>query len=131
MQRIVYVELLDKKLIVCDRICCESLFQKAILPLDKFIQALVREDIICKDGINYSGKLGSFVFIIINAMLNKHYFDEEDIKFIKNNIELFNDKKVIKALSSVFFTYTDKLIKDLKAYKFDDIFIRYIKNTGY
>lgn len=127
MQRMVYVELNDVKLFISDCICCKSMFDKSIMPLDKKIQHYSWQNI----ENNKSNLKIEILFNIVNALLNTNGFSDDDKNKIKDNSWILKDYEFINMLKTIFFGYTNMLIEFLADNKFEEASHTYIKNINY
>ena len=117
--------------LVCDKLCCKSLFENAILPLDKSCNRYAFENFEEKDGVRYANSIVKMISIIMNSMLEHGGFNDESMRFIKANSTLLDDTKLFSLLDKEFFEFTPKLIKLLKENKFDECVSCYESNLEY
>ena len=127
MQRAIYIELIDAKVIVLDRLACKSKFEDAILPLDKSIQSYANESF-------YEHKIKEkmeFIYVIVNSMINGCGFKEADQEYLQNKAELLEDKTVKQMINKVYFNYSSRLIEHLKAREYDNAYKDWLRNVEY
>lgn len=127
MQRAVYIELNDIKVLVLDRLACKSKFENALMPLDKYLQ-------IYADGF-YSTHLADtrmlFVYVIINAIINGNGFTNAGKTYIQDNVWYLKDEDTMNLLEKVFFGYTEKLVEMLINQNYNGAYEGYVTNTDY
>lgn len=127
MQRGIYIELLDAKVLVFDRLVCCSKFENAIIPLDKVVQSFAWENI--KN--NKPGVEIEIIYVVVNALLNGQGFSSEDKAFMRRVTPVLETERISKLLKTIFFKYTDKLLSHLKEYEYEKAYCDYITNISY
>lgn len=127
MQRCVYIELTDVRVLVFDRLSCESKFENAIMPLDKVVQLVAWEKI----ENNNANIRTEMIFCIVNALLNADGFSESSKEFIEENKHIFDDGKFRNMCENIFFNYTDNLFGYLKEEEYEQAYIKYLTNRNY
>ena len=133
MQRAVYIELEDRKVIMFDRLFCKSMFENSFIPLDKKIQKFSFGEKRKNNSERYyiSGIKTELLYVISKAIFIQGMFLDSDIQFIeKNNVEL-DDLELAELLEYIFFGYTHTLIKKIKERTYNDIVNDYISYYKY
>lgn len=126
MQRCVYLETTDYRVIVADRMCCKSKFENAIIPLDKELQRYIKSNFTN----HVSDGLTNMMYIIVDSLLNGCGFGVHE-SYIRDNIAILSEEKLERMLEKVFFNYTFKLLKHLKDSEYKKAFDEYTSFTEY
>lgn len=117
---------------IWDRLCCNSMFEKAILPLDKYCNKLSWEQAKAdNNGIICASDSTRMLYILANCILEKQRFDETDIAFIRLHKDVLRDAVFVSMVYKIFFEFTEKLIAMLQKEKYDDIVLSYVTNKEY
>lgn len=127
MQRAVYVELQDYKILVFERLACKSKFENSLIPLDKSIQKYSEKFL---SGHNVD-KILEVIFVIVNSIVNGCGFEDEDKKFIRENILCLQNHETRMLLQTIFFGYSENLVSKLCDGDFDKAYSEYVSNINY
>ena len=127
MQRCVYMEVQDAKVLLFDRLACCSKFENAILPLDKAVQSFAWENVTN----NRPGVEIELIYVVINALLNGQGFSNEDKAFMRKMDSVLETEEISKLLKTIFFKYADKLLSHLKKHEYEEAYYDYITNVSY
>ena len=127
MQRCVYIETVDKKILVFDRLSCKSKFENALMPLDKSIQVHSRTN-----ATNHmADAITVLLHIIVDSLINGNGFWGEERKIIEKKHELLNDKTFCDLMTKIFYKYTTKLLGYIQTGQYEKAYNDYIKNKDY
>ena len=127
MQRCVYLETIDSKVLIFDRLSCKSKFEDAIMPLDKRIQLYG-----WRNAENHEADMRiRMIYVIVDSLLNGNGFSADARKFIENRCEMLNDEVLISLLEMIFFKYTDKLVKYMEECRYNLAYMEYFCNKTY
>ncbi len=127
MQRCVYIELTDARVLVFDRLSCKSKFENSIMPLDKEIQNMSWKNI----ESNKAGLKTELIYVIVDSLLNGAGFSKQNEKFVSEHIDLLQCSDFRKLIKKIFFNYSDMLIEYLKIGDFKKAYTEYISNEDY
>lgn len=127
MQRCVYIELTNARVLVFDRMSCKTKFENAIMPLDKAVQSVAWEKI----ENNKANSRTEMVFCIVNALINANGFSESSKELVKENKHYFDDDEFRNMCEKIFFNYTDNLFGYLKEEEYEQAYVKYLTNKNY
>lgn len=127
MQRAVYIELNDAKVLVLDRLACKSKFENALMPLDKCLQSYADEFY----ALHIADERLLFIYVIVDAIINGNGFNNISKAYIQDNILCLKENETMNLLKLVFFKYSEKLAEMLIHKNFDGAYSGYVSNMDY
>lgn len=116
-------------IIIWDRLCCKSRFEKAILPMDRFINNYAWSAF---GGLDQRAQqMVVLIYVITSSMLEKGVFDKNDIKLIEGNYQLLQSDVFREMLEKEFFGYAKEIIERLNERDYTACVEGYIKYVDY
>lgn len=127
MQRSVYIESLNARIMVLDCLACKSKFEDAILPLENSIQKYAMD----KSMNHRACREIEFIYVIVDSMLNGCGFNADSEEYVQKNIDLADSIDVKMMLKSIFYNYSEKLLAHLSHKEYELAYIDWIRNIDY
>lgn len=126
-------ETLEGYVLVYEQICVKSKFYNQILPVDREFTQWLRKNILFDDAYKYwvINEQADLLIRILDCMLEKETFSEEDILCISSNIEFLKTNQVFHLLEKEFFSYTEQLLTYLQNQSYDEALRMYVANMDY
>lgn len=102
-------DLSDRTVVVYSKMYCMSLFEKAILPLDSYVQSCLWNTL---NGHNMSAEV-VYIYFVTKYIMNRWVLNNDDIEFLNKNLCLLDSEMVRTGLEREFFMYTTQLTDSL------------------
>ncbi|MBR4721106.1 MAG: hypothetical protein IK057_05025 [Clostridia bacterium] len=117
--------------IVSETLICKSKYEDALLPMDKYVQKYARVNAVCIKGKYYADDCIKCMYILLNSLLESRSFKEEEVLFLKNQINCITSNNFSELMRKELFGFTDYLIELIKKDQFSSIIERYEENINY
>lgn len=123
----------DGPVLIFDRLCCKSKFEKYILPADRYIVKKCWKKIVWdKDWQCYCADADiNILIILMDVLLECEYFEQTDIDFIESHKEVLCQQDFKIMLEKEFYHYAPLLIEYLLSHQYDCAVSMYEKFDKY
>ena len=125
------VRLVDKCILVYFRMCCKSLDEKALLPLDSSIIERGWKTIKQEHGLPTADEYTTLICVLLDSILEQKAFLDHDKDYIRKNKGLLQREELKILLRKEFFSFTNELVELLEQEKFEQINDRYLSFCDY
>lgn len=128
-----YYLTVDGPILICDRLCCKSKFEKYILPMDRYIIKESWKNIEWNEKWKcyYATSKIYILMILMDALLECECFKQTDIDFIESHKELLHQQDFKTMVEKEFYHYASQLIEYLLSYQYDRAISMYEKFAEY
>ena len=119
--------------LISSKICVKSKFKPQIVPLESGVEQWIRKETQYNKGNKCLMANEKVIFFtrIIDCMLEKERFDNDDRSFISRNKCLLQDEGILRALEMEFFAYSNELIRKLLDEDYESALAGYISFANY
>ena len=117
----------------CFKLMCKSLMPKVWIPLNEPMQKKAWQEQEWNEELKcwQLGPKTLFVYLFVREVFDKHEFKDEYIQEIEKRKKYLEDDEVYELLKTVFFGFTDELIKLVKNGEYKTIVRKYITYQNY
>ena len=128
----IIVKCRDGNLLIWDRLCGKSRFEQDILPLDKYCNQYAWRHI-SENGRGWmvANTQTILLYRITRSLLESQEFSPEDRFFIEQHRDCLDDEVVRELFQKEFFLYTDHLLQQLKASRYEEAIEDYLHFVDY
>ncbi|MCR4585614.1 MAG: hypothetical protein K5686_07810 [Lachnospiraceae bacterium] len=104
---------------------CYSLTPKTWIPLDRAIQARVWSEENVRDGLCVLDDVSAYIYRLCLAVFKKRGFNDRDVCYFESYAAVTEEAVFTELMKKVFFSYSEKLIQDMKDRKYDTLLAGY------
>lgn len=123
----------DGPVLIFDRVCCKSKYEKYILPVDRYIVQNSWKNLVWDmEWQCYCAKANIYILtILMDALLEYGRFEQEDIEFIESHKHILHQEEFKNMIEKEFYRYTPLLIEYLLSHQYEIAVSMYEKFADY
>lgn len=110
---------------------CLSLTPKTFIPLDLLIQESVFQSRKQDGDFLYLDDSNAYIYHLVTCIFQNKEFSDKDIAFFDEHSNLPDQKEMQEKLKTVFFGFTEELLKILQDKEYDTLIKRYFSYQDY